>query len=221
MDIRCRLWTAICHASSKWCGYPGLRAHKPLTSPVTQRSRRTYNCGAKQPPHCYIGQRFSWDSMFNRTWDDYKAGFGNADGEYYVGNEIIRTLAKLGKSDVYFKLTDKGDRVVHASWKNFSIGPESDGYRLTFDRLTYSGDAGNTLNNTNPWYTHYNMEFTTSDKDADTYTSGNCADLTQGGWWFSGCYSVDLTAMTPANFVWLKDDGYYELKHAVMMIKRE
>ncbi|KAK3090109.1 hypothetical protein FSP39_009260 [Pinctada imbricata] len=51
----CRLWTAICHASSKWCGYPGLRAHNPLTSPITQRSRRTYNCGVKQPPHSYHG----------------------------------------------------------------------------------------------------------------------------------------------------------------------
>ncbi|KAK3098583.1 hypothetical protein FSP39_020936 [Pinctada imbricata] len=51
MSNRCRLWTAICHASSKWCGYPGLRAHNPLTSPITQRSRRTYNCGVKQPPH--------------------------------------------------------------------------------------------------------------------------------------------------------------------------
>ncbi|KAK3097565.1 hypothetical protein FSP39_010886 [Pinctada imbricata] len=51
MGNRCRLRTAICHASSKWCGYPGLRAHNPLTSPITQRSRRTYNCGVKQPPH--------------------------------------------------------------------------------------------------------------------------------------------------------------------------
>ncbi|KAK3083946.1 hypothetical protein FSP39_005797 [Pinctada imbricata] len=51
MGNRCRLWTAICHARSKWCGYPGLRAHNPLTSPVTQRSRRTYKCGVKQPPH--------------------------------------------------------------------------------------------------------------------------------------------------------------------------
>ncbi|KAK3093370.1 hypothetical protein FSP39_014680 [Pinctada imbricata] len=51
MGNRCRLWTAICHTSSKWCGYPGLRAHNPLTSPITQKSRRTYNCGVKQPPH--------------------------------------------------------------------------------------------------------------------------------------------------------------------------
>ncbi|KAK3102281.1 hypothetical protein FSP39_010185 [Pinctada imbricata] len=53
MGNRCRLWTAICHASSKWCGYPGLRAHNPFTSPITQRSRRTYNCGVKQPLHWY------------------------------------------------------------------------------------------------------------------------------------------------------------------------
>ncbi|KAK3082638.1 hypothetical protein FSP39_001097 [Pinctada imbricata] len=37
----CRLRTAIGHAGSKWCGYPGLRAHNHPTFPISQRSRRT------------------------------------------------------------------------------------------------------------------------------------------------------------------------------------
>ncbi|KAK3092678.1 hypothetical protein FSP39_005812 [Pinctada imbricata] len=51
MGNRCRLRTAICHGNSRRCGYPELRAHNPPTFPITQRSRRTYNCGVKQPPH--------------------------------------------------------------------------------------------------------------------------------------------------------------------------
>ncbi|KAK3104158.1 hypothetical protein FSP39_024890 [Pinctada imbricata] len=51
MGNRCRLRTAICHVNSRRCGYPGLRAHNPLTSPVIRRSRRTYSCGVNQPPH--------------------------------------------------------------------------------------------------------------------------------------------------------------------------
>ncbi|KAK3084462.1 hypothetical protein FSP39_013931 [Pinctada imbricata] len=54
MGNRCRLRTAICHGNSRRCGYPGLRAHNPPTFPITQRSRRTYNCGVKQPPHCQM-----------------------------------------------------------------------------------------------------------------------------------------------------------------------
>ncbi|KAK3087799.1 hypothetical protein FSP39_010701 [Pinctada imbricata] len=57
MGKRCRLRTAICLVSSRRCGYPGLRAHNPPTIPITQRSRRTYNCGVKQPPH-YCGGIF-------------------------------------------------------------------------------------------------------------------------------------------------------------------
>ncbi|KAK3107371.1 hypothetical protein FSP39_012940 [Pinctada imbricata] len=57
MGKRCRLRTAICLVSSRRCSYPGLRAHNPPTIPITQRSRRTYNCGVKQPPHCQMTAR--------------------------------------------------------------------------------------------------------------------------------------------------------------------
>ncbi|KAK3103770.1 hypothetical protein FSP39_021743 [Pinctada imbricata] len=54
MGNRCRLMMAICHGNSGRYGYPGLREHNPPTFPITQRSRRTYNCGVKQPPHCQM-----------------------------------------------------------------------------------------------------------------------------------------------------------------------
>ncbi|KAK3094298.1 hypothetical protein FSP39_000021 [Pinctada imbricata] len=54
MGKRCLLRTVICHVRSRRCGYPGLRAHNPPTIPITQRSRRTYNCCVKQPPHCQM-----------------------------------------------------------------------------------------------------------------------------------------------------------------------
>ncbi|KAK3084330.1 hypothetical protein FSP39_011641 [Pinctada imbricata] len=54
MGNRCRLRTAICHGNSRRYGYPGLHAHNPPTFPITERSRRTYNYGVKQPPHCQM-----------------------------------------------------------------------------------------------------------------------------------------------------------------------
>ncbi|KAK3095812.1 hypothetical protein FSP39_019504 [Pinctada imbricata] len=69
MGNRCRLWTAICHASSKWCGYPGLRAHNPLTSPIFLRYRRTYSCGVKQPPHCKLMDSYCLKNLSYATED--------------------------------------------------------------------------------------------------------------------------------------------------------
>ncbi|KAK3085052.1 hypothetical protein FSP39_023555 [Pinctada imbricata] len=49
-----RLKMVICHVSSRRYGYPGLHAHNPPTVPIAHRSRRRYNCGLKQPPHCQM-----------------------------------------------------------------------------------------------------------------------------------------------------------------------
>ncbi|KAK3108151.1 hypothetical protein FSP39_002070 [Pinctada imbricata] len=51
---RCRLRTAITQGNSRRRDYPGLHMHNPPTFSITQRSRRTYNCGVKQPPHCQM-----------------------------------------------------------------------------------------------------------------------------------------------------------------------
>ncbi|KAK3107576.1 hypothetical protein FSP39_017560 [Pinctada imbricata] len=75
MDNRCRLRTAICHENSRRYGYPGLRAHNPPIFPITQRSRRTYNCGVKQPPHC---------QMTTHKQDRKRRGPSNTD-EYVNG----------------------------------------------------------------------------------------------------------------------------------------
>ena len=34
--------------------------------------------------------------------------------------------------------------------------------------------------------------FTTKDADHDTFDSGNCAELYEGGWWYTSCYDSNL-----------------------------
>ena len=60
-----------------------------------------------------------------------------------LGNENIRFLTLNRPSEVYFKLKRRTNGAwYHAKYSNFSIGPESGGYRLQLDVNSYTGNAG-------------------------------------------------------------------------------
>ena len=37
-------------------------------------------------------RRYDGSVNFNRSWADYKDGFGSMDGEFWLGNEILHKL---------------------------------------------------------------------------------------------------------------------------------
>ena len=41
---------------------------------------------------------------FNKTWDQYKHGFGNYDKEFWLGNELIHQLTKSGNMKLMVEL---------------------------------------------------------------------------------------------------------------------
>ena len=43
---------------------------------------------------------------FNRDWDDYKSGFGNPDGEFWLGNENIYMLTNAEDYSLRVELED-------------------------------------------------------------------------------------------------------------------
>ena len=42
---------------------------------------------------------------FHLPWGDYKEGFGDLNGEFWLGNEIVHQLTKDGNWEWYFKAT--------------------------------------------------------------------------------------------------------------------
>ena len=40
--------------------------------------------------------RFDGSVDFHRSWEDYKNGFGDPNGEYWLGNEALHLLTKEG-----------------------------------------------------------------------------------------------------------------------------
>ncbi|KAK1785532.1 hypothetical protein P4O66_018893, partial [Electrophorus voltai] len=109
-----------------------------------------------------IQRRQDGSVNFFRTWDQYKQGFGNLDGEYWLGLEHLYWLTSQASYKLRVVLEDWQGRQVFAEYDSFRLEPESDWYRLRLGN--YEGTAGDSLS----W--HSDKAFTTLDRDKDTYS---------------------------------------------------
>ncbi|XP_035664240.1 uncharacterized protein LOC118407816 [Branchiostoma floridae] len=122
---------------------------------------------------------------FNRTWEEYKLGFGNTSGEYWLGNDNIHLLTSQENFTLRVDLVDWGDQMAYAEYSFFRVSGESDQYRLHISG--YSGTAGDSMGYNN------RQRFSTVDRDNDAYSSRDCSQrFGQGGWWFNSCGSSNL-----------------------------
>ncbi|XP_030624900.1 angiopoietin-related protein 2a [Chanos chanos] len=168
-----------------------------------------------------IQRRQDGSVNFFRNWETYKQGFGNIDGEYWLGLENIYWLTNQGNYKLLVTLEDWSGRKTFAEYASFRIESEADFYKLRVGR--YHGNAGDSLT----W--HNGKQFTTLDRDHDVYT-GNCAHYQKGGWWYNACAHSNL------NGVWYRGGHYrsryqdgvywaefrggaYSLKKVTMMIR--
>ena len=131
-------------------------------------------------------------SFANRMWDDYKNGFGNAEGEYWLGNEAVHHLTTQNGIDTVIRIEattfDGETRFIES--KGFWIENETNRYRLHAGTLI-AGD-GEVYTD---WVTHNNNFFSTILHDHDTYAEGNCAQIYSSGWWFHICFKVNLNGL--------------------------
>lgn len=144
-----------------------------------------------------IQKRTDGSVNFFRNWENYKKGFGNIDGEYWLGLENIYRLSNQDNYKLLIELEDWSDKKVYAEYSSFRLEAESEFYRLRLG--TYQGNAGDSL----MW--HNGKQFTTLDRDKDMY-AGNCAHFHKGGWWYNACAHSNL------NGVWYRG-GHYRSKH--------
>ncbi|XP_041058681.1 fibrinogen-like 2a [Carcharodon carcharias] len=126
---------------------------------------------------------------FNRTWVDYKNGFGNLSTEFWLGNDKIHLLTKSKDMVLRIEIEDWKGIQEYASYDHFFVADEDHYYQLTVNG--YSGTAGDALHNIKN-YDHDQKYFTTKDKDNDNYPLGNCGAYYSSGWWFDSCMSANL-----------------------------
>lgn len=145
-------------------------------------------------------KRFNGSVRFDRNWLSYKDGFGEASGEYWLGNDNIHELTKNG-SELKILLNESGVSGV-ANYSNFVVDSESSGYQITVSG--YSGNAGDALTY------HSGAMFSTYDRDNDKASYSCSVQYSNSAWWYQTCYMSNLNGIypeegdpnSPSNNVW-------------------
>lgn len=124
---------------------------------------------------------------FQRTWKEYKMGFGSVSGEHWLGNEFVYLLTSQRQYALRVELTDWDGHQAYSQYDRFHIGTEKQNYRLFLK--SHTGTAGRlsslVINGAN---------FSTKDMDNDNCMC-KCALMLTGGWWFDACGPSNLNGM--------------------------
>ncbi|EDO44271.1 predicted protein, partial [Nematostella vectensis] len=142
-----------------------------------------------------IQRRVDGSVDFYRGWDEYKRGFGNKEGEFWLGLDNIHAMTSQRRYRVRFDLEDFGGNTRYAEYDDFRVGDEAAKYQLV-SIGTYSGTAGDSL------AYHRGGYFSTPDRDNDVKDSESCAVRFEGAWWFKSCFFSHLNCryhVTPFN----------------------
>ncbi|KAM8798055.1 angiopoietin-4 [Eudromia elegans] len=132
---------------------------------------------------------------FQRTWKEYKQGFGEPAGEHWLGNEAVHLLTSRAPYALRVELLDwEGARAL-AHYERFQLGSERQLYRLALQG--YSGTAGQQSG-----MAMQGANFSTRDADHDNCLC-KCAQMLSGGWWFDACGLSNLNGV------------YYPARHHV------
>lgn len=182
-----------------------------------------------------IQRRSGHEANFNRTWKEYKQGFGDLRGDFWIGNEIIHKLTKLRNYKLSIELVDWSDSVYVAEYENFQLESEEESYRLTVSN--YKGNASKDyLDDLYAGFlAHNNAPFSTYDNYSLSKTESrvNCALKSGGAWWFlskqiclpvnlNGLYIAGASAPITKGIKWLamnNHDRNYSLKKSKMKIR--
>ena len=137
-------------------------------------------------PPCITFIRRSMDNpnldMF-RDWASYKAGFGDPNADFIMGLEELHQLTKNGDYKVKIYAAG-GASCSWADYDHFSIGPESDFYRINMTGYNPSSELSNVFDDWN----QNGQPFSTHDQDNRLGgRNGVClANGHYGGWWYLG-----------------------------------
>ncbi|XP_023155749.2 microfibril-associated glycoprotein 4-like [Amphiprion ocellaris] len=135
------------------------------------------------------------------------------------GLEKMHLLTQSKNYELRVDMEDFEGQKVFAAYASFSVGPESEGYKLNLGSFL-NGAAGDSLTY------HNGRRFTTTDKDQDSSDS-NCARSAYGAFWYGVCFEANpngIYAWGPsphaAGVQWKTFKGFdYSLKTMTMKIR--
>ena len=168
-------------------------------------------------------------ATFNKNWNEYKNGFGDAKYNFWLANEFLYQETTLYNShsrksvELYVSVTALNGKTYYSKNNNFAILSKDSKYTLQVSHHS-TGTTGDSLE------PHNNMKFSTKDEVNDVFHR-NCAYVSGGyGCWYSGCYESILTHMCyddknhrykPAPQWYYLFNSYTNLKNVKMMYREK
>ncbi|KAH8263534.1 hypothetical protein KR044_010271, partial [Drosophila immigrans] len=126
------------------------------------------------PGWTIIQQRIDDNVSFARTFDEYKAGFGNMTGSFFIGLRKLHEMTSIQPHELFIALESLSGETRNASYNNFKIANEIARFRLQ-SLGDYNGTAGNALENS------LNNEFIAY--DSKIFLIENPTTPNTSGWW--------------------------------------
>ncbi|XP_061386492.1 angiopoietin-related protein 7-like [Musca vetustissima] len=124
-----------------------------------------------------IQRRINGSVDFKRSWMEYRTGFGDLNGEFWLGLDKIHSLTTLhGNAELKIEMQDFDNDWGYARYESFSVGNENSKYRIYVTDYIESS-AGDSLD------MHDQKKFSNFDQDNEE----NCAYSMMGAWWYYYC----------------------------------
>ena len=150
-------------------------------------------------------RRAPFDLSFNRTWNDYKNGFGDVSGEFWLGLEKLYRITNqpyVKYSILDMKLTSGASYYYECN--NFYIAGEKELYKIV--------SIGTATANTARYFLIVGHRFATRDKDVNLKCGAN-----YNGFWYHStmCTSYLYVAFNKKTPIWYRITGsveYTEIK---------
>ncbi|XP_011821650.1 PREDICTED: angiopoietin-related protein 4 isoform X2 [Mandrillus leucophaeus] len=133
-----------------------------------------------------IQRRHDGSVDFNRPWEAYKAGFGDPQGEFWLGLEKVHSITGDRNSRLAVQLQD-WDGNAESLQFSVHLGGEDTAYSLQLTEPVASQLGATTVPPSG-----LSVPFSTWDQDHDLRRDKNCAKSLSGGWWFGTCSHSNL-----------------------------
>jgi len=159
-----------------------------------------------------IQRRLNGSVNFSQGWADYRQGFGDPNGEFWLGNENLHHLTTQGDYALHIDMWDLEGTYMWAEYDYFKVDDETANFKLHIDG--YKGNATDALAYSN------RMPFSTQDRDNDA-SSTHCAKFYTAGWWYKHCHYGNLNGRYSLGVVWFNHerDEWIQLARVIMKIK--
>ncbi|KAF6092171.1 angiopoietin like 4 [Phyllostomus discolor] len=154
---------------------------------VSQLVGHAHNISHSQNGGWTVIQRRQDGSVdFNQPWEAYKAGFGDPQGEFWLGLEKVHLILGDRDSHLAVKLQDWEGNAESLQFP-VRLGGEDTAYSLQV-----TAPVASKLGATTVTPSGLSLPFSTWDQDHDLHGDKNCAKSLSGGWWFGSCSHSNL-----------------------------